>query len=68
MSDLIKHFGLDERGATATEYAVLIVFVALAIAVAPIFSETISVYYLSSQIVARSWLTSWLGLIFQPLT
>jgi pilus assembly protein Flp/PilA len=33
MSDLIKHFGLDERGATATEYALLIVFVALAIAV-----------------------------------
>src|SRR5262245_24400297 len=24
--------------------------------------------YLSSQIVARSWLTKWLGLIFQPLT
>jgi pilus assembly protein Flp/PilA len=33
MSDLIKHFGLDERGATATEYALLIVFVALAMAV-----------------------------------
>jgi pilus assembly protein Flp/PilA len=33
MSDLIKHFGIDERGATATEYALLIVFVALAIAV-----------------------------------
>ena len=31
MSDLIKHFHLDERGATATEYAMLIVFVALAI-------------------------------------
>jgi Flp pilus assembly pilin Flp len=33
MSDLIKHFRRDERGATATEYAMLIVFVALAIAV-----------------------------------
>ena len=32
MSDLIKHFHLDERGATATEYAMLIVFVAVAIA------------------------------------
>ena len=31
MSDLIKHFGLDERGATATEYALLIVFVALVV-------------------------------------
>ncbi len=33
MSDLIKYFRRDERGATATEYALLIVFVALAIAV-----------------------------------
>ncbi len=33
MSDLIKYFHRDERGATATEYALLIVFVALAIAV-----------------------------------
>ena len=33
MSDLIKHFRHNERGATATEYAMLIVFVALAIAV-----------------------------------
>jgi pilus assembly protein Flp/PilA len=32
MSDLIKYFRRDERGATATEYALLIVFVALAIA------------------------------------
>jgi pilus assembly protein Flp/PilA len=32
MSDLIKHFHCDERGATATEYALLIVFVAVAIA------------------------------------
>lgn len=32
MSDLIKHFRRDERGATATEYAMLIVFVAVAIA------------------------------------
>ena len=32
MSDLIKYFRGDERGATATEYALLIVFVALAIA------------------------------------
>jgi len=30
---LIDRFGRDESGATATEYAVLIVFVALAIAV-----------------------------------
>src|SRR6516164_713888 len=63
-----RRFSRDERGATATEYAVLIVFVAMAVAIAPIVSETISAYYLSSQIVARSWLTSWLGLIFQPLT
>jgi pilus assembly protein Flp/PilA len=33
MSDLIKYFHSDERGATATEYALLVVFVALAIAV-----------------------------------
>jgi pilus assembly protein Flp/PilA len=33
MSDLIKYFGRDESGATATEYALLIVFVALAVAV-----------------------------------
>jgi pilus assembly protein Flp/PilA len=32
MSDLITHFLSDERGATATEYALLIVFVAVAIA------------------------------------
>jgi pilus assembly protein Flp/PilA len=32
MSDLLKHFRRDERGATATEYALLIVFVAVAIA------------------------------------
>ena len=32
MSYLIKYFRRDERGATATEYALLIVFVALAIA------------------------------------
>ena len=30
---LIKHLHRDERGATATEYALLVVFVALAIAV-----------------------------------
>jgi len=33
MPDLIKYFRRDERGATATEYALLIVFVALAIAI-----------------------------------
>jgi len=33
MSDLIKYFPRDERGATATEYALLIVFIALAVAV-----------------------------------
>ena len=33
MPSLIKRFQRDERGATATEYALLIVFVALAIAV-----------------------------------
>ena len=33
MSDLIKYFRRDERGATATEYALLIVFIALAVAV-----------------------------------
>ena len=32
MRSLIKRFQGDERGATATEYALLIVFVALAIA------------------------------------
>jgi len=32
MSDLIMHFLSDEYGATATEYALLIVFVAVAIA------------------------------------
>jgi len=32
MSDLLKYFRRDERGATATEYALLIVFVAIAIA------------------------------------
>lgn len=33
MLSLISRFCSDERGATATEYAMLIVFVALAIAV-----------------------------------
>jgi pilus assembly protein Flp/PilA len=33
MLDLISRLRSDERGATATEYAMLIVFVALAIAV-----------------------------------
>ena len=33
MVSLIRRFRSDERGATATEYAMLIVFVALAIAV-----------------------------------
>ena len=33
MSDLLKYFRRDEHGATATEYALLVVFVALAIAV-----------------------------------
>ena len=33
MLDLINRLRSDERGATATEYAMLIVFVALAIAV-----------------------------------
>jgi len=33
MRNLIKRFHWDERGATATEYALLIVFVALAVAV-----------------------------------
>lgn len=33
MRRLIRRFHRDERGATATEYALLIVFVALAVAV-----------------------------------
>ena len=33
MLSLINRFRVDERGATATEYAMLIVFIALAIAV-----------------------------------
>jgi pilus assembly protein Flp/PilA len=33
MSDLPKYFRHDERGATATEYALLIVFIALAVAI-----------------------------------
>ena len=33
MLSLINRFRIDERGATATEYAMLIVFIALAIAV-----------------------------------
>ena len=33
MFDLVKNLCRDDRGATATEYALLIVFVALAIAV-----------------------------------
>jgi pilus assembly protein Flp/PilA len=32
MPGLIKHFRHDERGATATEYALLIVFIAVGIA------------------------------------
>jgi pilus assembly protein Flp/PilA len=32
MRSLIRHLRRDERGATATEYALLVVFVALAIA------------------------------------
>ena len=43
MSYLIKYFLRDERGATATEYALLVVFVALAIAVgANVLGEGIS--------------------------
>jgi pilus assembly protein Flp/PilA len=33
MSDLLEYFLRDELGATATEYALLIVFIALAVAV-----------------------------------
>jgi len=33
MRRLIKRFCQDERGATATEYALLVVFIALAVAV-----------------------------------
>jgi pilus assembly protein Flp/PilA len=33
MRNLINRFHRDERGATATEYALLIVFIALAVAV-----------------------------------
>lgn len=33
MVSLFNHFCVDDRGATATEYAMLIVFVALAVAV-----------------------------------
>ena len=32
MPSLVCHFRRDERGATATEYAMLIIFIALAIA------------------------------------
>ena len=35
MLGLIDRFYQHERGATATEYALLIVFIALAIAIAP---------------------------------
>jgi pilus assembly protein Flp/PilA len=43
MSYLIKYFLRDERGATATEYALLIVFIALAVAVgANVLGEGIS--------------------------
>ena len=46
MSDLIKHFRRNERGATATEYALLIVFIALAIAVgANILGQNISTLF-----------------------
>jgi Flp pilus assembly pilin Flp len=34
MSDLIRYFRRDERGATATEYALLVVFVLVAVAIA----------------------------------
>jgi len=40
MLSLISRFRGDERGASATEYAMLIVFVALAIAVGECFSYT----------------------------
>jgi pilus assembly protein Flp/PilA len=43
MRRLISRFRRDERGATATEYALLVVFVALAIAVgANVLGEGIS--------------------------
>ena len=43
MAYLIKYFRRDDRGATATEYALLIVFVALAIALgAQVLGQNIS--------------------------
>jgi Flp pilus assembly pilin Flp len=46
MISLINRFCVDERGATATEYAMLIVFVALAIAVgAQAFGASVNVLF-----------------------
>jgi len=46
MRSLIIRFRRDERGATATEYALLIVFIALAIAVgANILGQNISTLF-----------------------
>jgi Flp pilus assembly pilin Flp len=46
MLSLIKRFCRDEGGATATEYAMLVVFVGLAVAVtAQTFSENLSTFF-----------------------
>jgi pilus assembly protein Flp/PilA len=46
MLSLISRFYDDERGATATEYAMLVVFVGLAVAVtAQTFSTNLSTFF-----------------------
>jgi pilus assembly protein Flp/PilA len=46
MRDLLKRFLRHERGATATEYAMLIVFIALAIATgAQAFSGSLNTWF-----------------------
>jgi Flp pilus assembly pilin Flp len=46
MRRLINRFRVDERGATATEYAMLVVFIALAVAVgAQTFSTGLNTWF-----------------------
>ena len=55
MLRLINRFRVDERGATATEYAMLVVFIALAVATgAQAFSGG-----LNSMVSSRQYLHRW---------
>jgi Flp pilus assembly pilin Flp len=56
MLNLINRFHRHERGATATEYAMLVVFIALAVALgAQTLGTGLSGFSPTSQIWSRPW-------------